>query len=89
MANIKSSKKAIKQIAKTTANNHELKARVKNTIKACEKAIAFAAKNKEEAISLVKEVQTVIDRASSKGLVKKNTAARQKSRLNNKVKEMN
>ena len=34
MANIKSSKKAIKQIAKTTANNHELKARVKNTIKA-------------------------------------------------------
>ena len=52
MANIKSSKKAIKQIAKTTANNHELKARVKNTIKACEKAIA--SKNKEEATSLVK-----------------------------------
>ena len=87
MANIKSSKKAIKQIAKTTANNHELKARVKNTIKACKKAIA--SKNKEEATSLVKEVQTVIDRAASKGLVKKNTAARQKSRLNNKVKEMN
>lgn len=87
MANIKSSKKAIKQIAKTTANNHELKARVKNTIKVCEKAIA--AKNKEEATSLVKEVQTVIDKATSKGLVKKNTAARQKSRLNNKVKEMN
>ena len=87
MANIKSSKKAIKQIAKTTANNHELKARVKNTIKACEKAIA--SKNKEEATSLVKEVQTVIYRAASKGLVKKNAAARQKSRLNNKVKEMN
>ena len=87
MANIKSSKKAIKQIAKTTANNHELKARVKNTIKACEKAIA--SKNKEEATSLVKEVQTVIDRAASKGLVRKNAAARQKSRLNNKVKEMN
>ena len=87
MANIKSSKKAIKQIAKTTANNHELKARVKNTIKACEKAIA--SKNKEEATSLVKEVQTVIDRAASKGLVKKNAAARQKSRLNNNVKEMN
>ena len=87
MANIKSSKKAIKVIAKKTENNHELKARVKNTIKACEKAIA--SKNKEEATSLVKEVQTVIDRAASKGLVKKNTAARQKSRLNKKVKEMN
>ena len=87
MANIKSSKKAIKQIAKTTQNNHELKARVKNSIKNAEKAIA--AKSKEEAITLVKEVQVNIDKAHAKGLVKKNTAARQKSRLNKKVKELN
>ena len=87
MANIKSSKKAIKQIAKTTQNNHELKARVKNSIKNAEKAIA--AKNKEEAISLVKEVQVNIDKAQAKGLVKKYTAAREKSRLNKKVKELN
>ncbi len=40
MANIKSSKKAIKVIAKKTDNNHELKARVKNLIKDCDKAIA-------------------------------------------------
>ena len=33
MANIKSSKKAIKVIAKKTENNHELKARVKNCIR--------------------------------------------------------
>ena len=87
MANIKSSKKAIKQIAKTTQNNHELKARVKNSIRNAEKAIA--AKNKEEAISLVKEVQVNIDKAQAQGLVKMNTAARQKSRLNKKVKELN
>ena len=87
MANIKSSKKAIKQIAKTTQNNHELKARVKNSIKNAEKAIA--AKSKEEAITLVKEIQVNIDKAQAKGLVKKNTAARQKSRLNKKVKELN
>ena len=87
MANIKSSKKAIKVIAKKTENNHELKARVKNSIRNAEKAIA--AKNKEEAISLVKEVQVNIDKAQAKGLVKKNTAARQKSRLNKKVKELN
>ena len=87
MANIKSSKKAIKQIAKTTQNNHELKARVKNSIKNAEKAIA--AKSKEEAVTLVKEVQVNIDKAQAKGLVKKNTAARQKSRLNKKVKELN
>ena len=87
MANIKSSKKAIKQRAKTTQNNHELKARVKNSIKNAEKAIA--AKSKEEAITLVKEVQVNIDKAQAKGLVKKNTAAREKSRLNKKVKELN
>ena len=87
MANIKSSKKAIKQIAKTTQNNHELKARVKNSIKNAEKAIA--AKNKEEAVTLVKEVQVNIDKAQAKGLVKKNTAAREKSRLTKKVKELN
>ena len=40
MANIKSSKKAIKVIAKKTENNHELKARVKNLIRETDKAIA-------------------------------------------------
>lgn len=87
MANIKSSKKAIKQITKTTLNNHELKARVKNSIRNAEKAIA--AKDVESAKTLVKEVQVNIDKAQAKGLVKKNTAAREKSRLNKKVKEMN
>ena len=86
MANIKSAKKAIKVTKKVTANNHELKARVKNTIKDCEKAIA--ANDKERATSTLKTMQKVIDKAQAKGLVKKNTASRQKSRLNNKVKEM-
>ena len=40
MPNIKSSKKAVKVIAKKTDENHELKAKVKNLIKACEKEIA-------------------------------------------------
>ena len=37
----------------------------------------------------LKNVIANIDKACSKGLVKKNTCARQKSRLNKKVKEMN
>ncbi len=86
MANIKSSKKAIKVIAKKTENNHELKARVKNSIKKCEKAIL--SKDIEAATLAIKEVQKNIDSATSKGLIKKNTADRQKSRLNTKVKEM-
>ena len=86
MPNIKSSKKAVKVIAKKTENNHELKARVKNLIKNCEKTIA--AGDKEKASDLFKEIQKVIDHAVSKGLVKPNTANRQKARLSLKVKNM-
>ncbi len=86
MPNIKSSKKAVKVIAKKTNNNHELKATVKNAIKKCEKAIA--SKDAEAANLACKEVQKNIDKATAKGLIKKNTADRQKSRLNNKIKDM-
>ncbi len=86
MANIKSAKKDIKQTLKKTPKNHEYKARVKNSIKNCEKAIA--AGNKEEANSILKTVCKNIDKAAAKNLVKQNTADRQKSRLSQKVKTM-
>mgnify|MGYP001659978768 FL=1 len=86
MANIKSSKKAIKVIAKKTENNHELKARVKNLIKDTDKAIA--ANDSEKASLLCKDVQKYLDQAVSKGLIKKNTSDRQKSRLSLKIKNM-
>ena len=86
MANIKSSKKAIKVIAKKTENNHELKARVKNCIRLCDKAIE--AGDKENAKRLLADTQKYVDRAVAKKLIKKNTADRQKSRLTMKVKEM-
>ena len=86
MANIKSSKKAIKVIAKKTEANHEYKARVKNSIKNCEKAIE--AKDVAAATEELKKVQKNVDTAVSKGVMKKNTADREKSRLNNKVKGM-
>ena len=86
MANIKSSKKAIKVIAKKTENNHELKARVKNLIKDTEKAIA--ANDKEKANAMFKDVQKYLDQAVSKGLIKSNTSDKQKARLSNKVKNM-
>ena len=86
MPNIKSSKKAVKVIAKKTDAAHEYKARVKNSIKKCEKAIA--AKDIESAQNIIKDVQKNIDKAASKGLIKKNTANRQKARLNKKIKDM-
>jgi small subunit ribosomal protein S20 len=86
VANIKSSKKAIKVIAKKTENNHELKARVKNLIRETDKAIANG--DSEKANTLYKDVQKYLDQAVSKGLIKSNTSDRQKSRLSNKVKNM-
>lgn len=84
MPNIKSSKKAVKVIAKKTDENHELKARVKNLIKSCEKAIQ--AENIEEANKTYKDLQKNIDKAVKKGLVKENKANREKQRLNAKIK---
>lgn len=86
MPNIKSSKKAVKVIAKKTENNHELKARVKNLIKNCD--IAIKSGDKEKATTLFNDVKTNIDKAVSKGLMKSNTADRQKKRLSSKLKEM-
>lgn len=86
MANIKSSKKAIKVIAKKTEANHEYIKQAKNLIKNCDKAIND--NDFELASKLLKDAKKSIDKATSKGLFKKNTADRQKSRLSKKVKEM-
>ena len=86
MPNIKSSKKAVKVIAKKTDENHELSARVKNLIKSLEKVIAEG--NKEEANKLFKDFQMNIDKALQKGLIKENKVNREKQRLNTKIKNM-
>lgn len=83
---IKSSKKSVKtDKAKTVSNNFYTKT-VKNAIKNTEKAID--AKDMEAAKENYKTTVQAIDKACSKGLIKKNTCARQKARLNKKVKEM-
>ena len=86
MPNIKSSKKSVKQDTKTTIANNVYTAKVKNSIKKIEKAIGE--KNKDLANTELKTFICNIDKACSKGLIKKNTCNRQKSRLNKKVKEM-
>ncbi len=86
MPNIKSSKKAVKVIAKKTDENHELLQRVKNLMKSCEKEIA--AGNTEEANKIFKDLQKNIDKALQKGLIKENKVNREKQRLNAKIKNM-
>ena len=87
MPNLKSSKKSVKQDIKTTIANNIYTAKVKNSMKKVEKAIQ--AKDQEAANTELKKFICNIDKACSKGLIKKNTCDRQKARLNNKVKEMN
>ena len=84
MPNIKSSKKAVKVIEKKTLNNHEPKARVKNLIKTIDNALKD--NDVQKASDLFKEFQKAIDDAVSKGLIKKNTSDREKSRLAQKIK---
>ena len=84
MPNIKASKKAVKVIEKKTLNNHEPKAKVKNLIRNIDKAIAASDIAKAE--ELFKDFQKAVDDALSKGLVKRNTADREKSRLAQKIK---
>lgn len=87
MPNIKSSKKSVKTDKIQTAANTSYTSRMKNSIKKLEKAIK--ANDKEKANGILKTTISNLDKCSSKGLIKKNTCARQKARLNKKVKEMN
>ena len=83
MPNIKSAKKRVITNAKKRDNNILTKSSMKTAIKKSERAIK--ANDKEAADSSLKVALKRIDKALSKGLIKKNTAARQKSRLTKKT----
>jgi len=85
MANIKSQKKRNRQTTGRTERNKavrsELKTRAKTALAAAESGDAAAA---EEAL---RQAQKRFDMAVSKGVLKKNTAARRKSTLTRQVRE--
>jgi len=83
MPNIKSAKKRVKVIAKKKVNNNDFRASMRTAIKNVEKATEKTVAAEKLNIAIQK-----IDKAVSKGLVHKNYAARQKSRLTKKVNEM-
>ena len=86
MPNLKSSKKSVKTDKKSSCANTTYTSKVKNSIKRLEKAVRE--KDKDKANSELKTAVKNIDKCTSKGLMKRNTSDRQKSRLNKKVKEM-
>lgn len=79
MANIKSAKKRILVNQTKAARNKAIRSKVKTSIKKVDAAIA--AKDKEAALAALTAATAEIDKACTKGVYHKNTAARKVSRL--------
>jgi small subunit ribosomal protein S20 len=75
----KSAKKALKGSLVKKAMNDRNKKNIKETVKKIEKFLKE--KNKIEAKKLLPVAYSVIDKAAKRGVIKKNTASRKKSRL--------
>jgi len=86
MANIKSARKRARQAVGLRSRNMSLRTSARSAIKEVKKAIA-AGDKKAAAAALVKS-QATIDRVAAKGVVHRNAAARQKSRLAHAIKAM-
>lgn len=84
MANHSSAKKAIKQINKRTKINKSRLTRIKTMIKIA--LFKLDNSSADEANAAFKKAQSEIAKAVSKGIFKKNTAARKTSNLSTKFK---
>ena len=79
----KSAKKAIRGSLRKKAFNDQRKKTMKEIIKKIEK---IAKTDKKEAAKLLSVAFQAIDKTAQKGIIKKNNAARKKSRLSKLVK---
>lgn len=79
----KASFKDLRQSKKRMARNLKIKNSLKKTAKEGRRLID--AKKNEEAQKIIKQSIKEVDRAISKGIIKKNTGARKKSRLMKKL----
>jgi small subunit ribosomal protein S20 len=86
MANHKSAKKAIRQIARRTVINTARRSRVRRFIRRVEAAIAQA--DHGLAMKALSELQSEILRAVARGVFTLNKASRKISRLNARVKAL-
>ena len=84
MPNIKSAKKFMRVTAKKTALNRAKKKTFKEAIKKVLDLVKAEKFNEAKKAFVV--AQKALDKAAKKGVIKKNTAARKKSRLSKKLK---
>lgn len=78
MPNIKGAIKRVRQTATVTERNTQFKTAMRTAIRKAEVALAEKDENAE---ALLQDAIKRIDKAASKGLIHKNVAARNKSRL--------
>lgn len=83
MAHSKSSKKRVYIGERNASRNQAIKSRVKTFVKKVLSAVE--AKNVDEAKTALSIAYKELDKAVTKGVIKKNTASRKKSRLTLKV----
>jgi small subunit ribosomal protein S20 len=86
LANIASAKKRARQAEKHRQHNASLRSMVRTYVKKVYAAIE--ANNKTMAEELFTKAQPIIDRMASKGIIHKNKAARQKSRLTAQIRKI-
>lgn len=80
MPNHKSAAKRVRTIQKRTLRNTSLKSALRTSIRKFENAVS-AGTPKEEIEQILRHTLVSIDKAVTKGILHKNTAARKKSRL--------
>ncbi len=86
MANTISALKRIRQTRRRTAVNRARKTRFRSQVKTLRRLLD--AKDAAKAQSALPETFSLIDRAARWGMIKKNTAARYKSRLQARVRAL-
>lgn len=86
MANTKQAKKRVRQSEKHRLHNASRRSMLRTYLKRVEQAIE--SKDAEKAREAFKTAQPIIDRLATKGLIHKNNAARKKSRLNARIKNL-
>lgn len=83
MANTKSAKKAVRQIARRTAVNRQRRSKMRTFVRKVEEAII--AGDQSAAKTALAAAEPILMRAAQKGIVHKNTASRKVSRLSARV----
>ncbi|MBI5305077.1 MAG: 30S ribosomal protein S20 [Chloroflexi bacterium] len=83
MANTSAAEKAMRQSERRRTRNRVIRAQARTEVKDATKAIAT--NNAADSEKAVKQAIRALDQAAQKGIIKKNNAARRKSRLLKKL----